>query len=48
MILEVIGFFTVAYLVIKFFPEILEGVFKFSIIVIGVTFFLILMVLLLN
>jgi len=42
MILEVIGFFTVAYLVIKFFPEILEAVFKFSIVIIGVSFFLIL------
>jgi len=48
MILEVIGFFTIAYLVIKFFPEILEAVFKFSVIVIGITFFIILMALLLN
>ena len=43
MILEVVGFFALAYLVIKFFPEILEAVFKFSVIVIGVTFFMILM-----
>jgi hypothetical protein len=46
--LEIIGFFTIAYLVIKFFPEILEAVFKFSVIVIGITFFMILMALLLN
>ncbi len=46
--LEIIGFFTIAYLVIKFFPEILEAVFKFSVIVIGVTFFMILLALLLN
>ena len=46
--LEIIGFFTIAYLVIKFFPEILEAVFKFSVIIIGISFFLILMVLLFN
>ncbi len=46
--LEIIGFFTIAYLVIKFFPEILEAVFKFSVIIIGLSFFLILMVLLFN
>lgn len=46
--LEIIGFFTIAYLVIKFFPEILEAVFKFSVIVIGITFFMILLALLLN
>ena len=48
MLLEDIGFFTIAYLVIKFFPEILEAVFKFSVIVIGVAFFMILLALLLN
>jgi hypothetical protein len=46
--LEIIGFFTIAYLVIKFFPEILEAVFKFSVIVIGLSFFLILIALLFN
>jgi len=46
--LEIIGFFTIAYLVIKFFPEILEAVFKFSVIIIGISFFLILMALLFN
>jgi hypothetical protein len=46
--LEIIGFFTIAYLVIKFFPEILEAVFKFSVIIIGLSFFLILMALLFN
>lgn len=46
--LEIIGFFTIAYLVIKFFPEILEAVFKFSVIIIGLSFFLVLMALLFN
>lgn len=46
--LEIIGFFTIAYLVIKFFPEILEAVFKFSVTIIGLSFFLILMALLFN
>ncbi len=46
--LEIIGFFTIAYLVIKFFPEILEAVFKFSVIIIGLSFFLILIALLFN
>jgi len=43
--LEVVGFFTVAFIVIKFFPEILEAMFKFSVIVIGMSFFMILLVL---
>jgi|14BtaG_2_1085337.scaffolds.fasta_scaffold01427_14 hypothetical protein len=39
--LEVIGFIAVAYLLIKFAPAILEGLFKFAVISIGLFTFII-------
>jgi hypothetical protein len=37
--LSLIGFIALCYLFIKFFPHILEAVFKFSVIIIGIFVF---------
>ena len=38
--LEIIGFIAIAYLIIKFAPEILEMAFKFAVVCIGVVAFI--------
>ena len=41
-LLQVAGFVAIAYVLIKFFPTILDAVFKLSVIAIGIVFVLIL------
>jgi hypothetical protein len=41
-ILQIAGFIAIAYVLIKFFPTILDAVFKLSVIAIGIVFALLL------
>ena len=41
-LLQIAGFVAIAYVLIKFFPTILDAVFKLSVIAIGIVFVLIL------
>jgi hypothetical protein len=48
IVLQIVGFIAIAYLLIKFFPTILDAVFKLSVIAIGIVFMLFLISLIMS
>jgi hypothetical protein len=48
IILQIAGFIAIAYVLIKFFPTILDAVFKLSVIAIGIVFVLFLISLIMS